>query len=215
MTNRAAISDVVKSLENAWRDIASRHDELPGNTSIVVASRGRRQLNGYHMPQRWKLTEGAAGEVMIAAEGLNRGGTAIFTTLLHEAVHAVAWARGVKDTSQNGRYHNRRFARLAFDMGLQVEEGAHGYDTVGLYQSTRTKYSTAIEEISRAATLYRGAEPNSTPGPNKNLLKATCVCQVDNSIRTSRRRLDKGLVCPDCGTYFTEVKSPVVPNEEA
>ena len=30
--------------------------------------------------------------------------------VLHEAAHGVASTRGIKDTSRQGRYHNRRFA---------------------------------------------------------------------------------------------------------
>jgi hypothetical protein len=35
-------------------------------------------------------------------------------TILHEAVHALAHVRGVKDTSRGGKYHNKReFVALA------------------------------------------------------------------------------------------------------
>jgi hypothetical protein len=39
---------------------------------------------------------------------------------LHEAAHALATQRGIKDTSAAGnRYHNKRFAALAAELGLR------------------------------------------------------------------------------------------------
>ena len=32
----------------------------------------------------------------------------VLDTLLHEAAHALAAARGIKDTSRQGRYHNKK-----------------------------------------------------------------------------------------------------------
>ncbi len=40
--------------------------------------------------------------------------------LLHEATHGLAFARGVKDTGQDGRYHNARFCDLALEVDLEV-----------------------------------------------------------------------------------------------
>ena len=39
---------------------------------------------------------------------------------LHEAAHALATQRGIKDTSAaDNRYHNKRFAALAAELGLR------------------------------------------------------------------------------------------------
>ena len=40
--------------------------------------------------------------------------------MLHEAAHALAIRRGIKDTSAAGnRYHNKRFVALAAELGLR------------------------------------------------------------------------------------------------
>src|SRR5512135_2801935 len=40
--------------------------------------------------------------------------------MLHEAAHALATRRGIKDTSAAGnRYHNKRFVALAAELGLR------------------------------------------------------------------------------------------------
>jgi hypothetical protein len=46
--------------------------------------------------------------------------TAILGTLVHEAAHALADARGVKDTSRGGTYHNTVYRDLAVELGLDV-----------------------------------------------------------------------------------------------
>lgn len=52
----------------------------------------------------------------------------VLGTLLHEAAHGVASTRGIKDTSRQGRYHNRRFAQLATELGIVVApDGARGW----------------------------------------------------------------------------------------
>lgn len=40
--------------------------------------------------------------------------------LVHEAAHALATARGIKDTSRSGTYHNTRYRDLAAELGLEV-----------------------------------------------------------------------------------------------
>jgi hypothetical protein len=44
----------------------------------------------------------------------------VLGTLLHEAAHGLAQARSVQDASRGGRYHNRRYATLARELGLEV-----------------------------------------------------------------------------------------------
>jgi hypothetical protein len=45
--------------------------------------------------------------------------------MLHEAVHALAHAhaRGVKDTSQGGKYHKRQSVALAGELGQAWPQG--------------------------------------------------------------------------------------------
>lgn len=45
----------------------------------------------------------------------------IVGTLMHEMVHAYAHANGIKDTSRQGRYHNKDFKKLAEERGLIIE----------------------------------------------------------------------------------------------
>ena len=62
-------------------------------------------------------------EVFVGGEGLARGPADVLGTLLHEAAHALAHVRGIKDTSRQGRWHNARFKALAEELGTEVTKG--------------------------------------------------------------------------------------------
>jgi hypothetical protein len=51
-------------------------------------------------------------EVLITADGLAGSAADVMGTLVHEAAHAVAFQRGIKDTSRQGRYHNVRCSEI-------------------------------------------------------------------------------------------------------
>jgi hypothetical protein len=44
----------------------------------------------------------------------------VLGVLVHEAAHALATARGIKDTSRSGTWHNERYRDLAAELGLDV-----------------------------------------------------------------------------------------------
>ena len=71
----------------------------------------------------------------------------------HEAAHSVAWQRGVKDTSRQGRYHNHRFRTVAEEVGLQVQRDSRfGWTRTDLRASTAAAYSGVLREELRAAS---------------------------------------------------------------
>ena len=123
--DRAAASRLVAALEHAWTAIRTHHPDVP-QVVIVVASgsdpRSQRLNLGHFAAARWQLTNqpGDRAEVLVSGEGLQRGPVDVLGTLLHEATHGLAHARKLSDTSRQGRYHNRRYATLARELGLDV-----------------------------------------------------------------------------------------------
>jgi hypothetical protein len=65
------------------------------------------------------------------ASAFAEGATHTLTTILHEATHALAHARGVKDTSRQGKYHNRRFMELAGELDLEWPPDAKAHPVSG------------------------------------------------------------------------------------
>src|SRR5262249_33785605 len=121
---------VLAALEHTWAAIRAHHPELPAVVVVLAsgsdgAPAGWLRL-GHFAAMRWQHhtndpdREQLIPEVFIGGEGLARGPIQVLGTLLHEATHALAHVRGVKDTSRQGRYHNQRFADLAHEMGLDV-----------------------------------------------------------------------------------------------
>src|SRR5690349_12971067 len=82
------------------------------------AKPGSGLLWGQFASLRWQHGGDRLPEVLVSGEGLNRSAVEVLTTLLHEATHALAYVREVKDTSRQGRWHNQRFATLAGELGL-------------------------------------------------------------------------------------------------
>jgi hypothetical protein len=120
-TPNGAASLLVAALEHTWQTIRTRHPDVP-DAVLVVASgaEGKRLHLGHFAPHRWQVNGADRHEVLVGGEGLQRGPLEVLGTLLHEAAHGLAQARGIQDTSRQGRYHNRRYATLAGELGLEV-----------------------------------------------------------------------------------------------
>src|SRR4051794_31357657 len=213
----ALSAPVVAALEHAWAAIRAPHPDLP-EVVVVLASGsvgtapGTLRL-GHFAAMRWHHADNhttaepptAAGEalpeVFVGGEGLARGPVDVLGTLLHEATHALAFVRGIKDTSRQGRYHNRRFATLAAELGLHITEAPGiGWSDTHIPETTVTAYANVVDELRRALTIYRrsetpftatgtggdddksGGDTIRTPGPggpangSNNPLACTCGC---------------------------------------
>ena len=129
-------SQIITALEQAWSAIRDQHPGIPD--VVIVTGAGSNQkglpkgyaLRGHHWPGRWVTdpAEPRMPELFMAGELLAAGGRAVLEVMLHEAAHALAAVRGIKDTSAEGnRYHNKRFMALAAEMGLRGPAGPRRY----------------------------------------------------------------------------------------
>ena len=100
-----AASRILKVLEETWLEIRRWHPDIPPAVIIIASGTdGKNPRWGHHAPGRWNVAGQQYAEVMISGEGLRRTPDEVLGTLLHEAAHALAHARGIKDTSRQGRY---------------------------------------------------------------------------------------------------------------
>jgi hypothetical protein len=230
---------VVAALEHAWHAIRRRHPQVPAVVIVLAAGsigapRGSLRL-GHFAAMCWDhdtTTHGtdprdaareALPEVFVGGEGLALGPIDVLGTLLHEAAHALAHARRIKDTSRQGRYHNRRYAALAEELGLTVREtGTIGWSDTHLAAKTLTKYADVIENLRAALTIQRRAEHALTTAPTgpdqpgdhdpdtadaseqggrkSNGNPTPCVCGCGRRIRVAPTVLDQGpITCFLCG----------------
>jgi hypothetical protein len=164
-------SQLLAVLERCWAAIRRQHPEVPAAVVVVAAGSDRRQglfKWGHFAALRWRPRpvegEGGGGaaalpEVLVAGEGLERPPLEVVGTLLHEAAHAVADVRQLRDTSRDGRYHNRRYRQVAEELGLDVEEMApYGHARTTMRPQTAARYADQVEELAAALVLYRVAE---------------------------------------------------------
>jgi hypothetical protein len=102
-----------------------------------------------------------------------------------------------------GRYHNRRFRRLAEELGLQVEyHDTLGWSLTTLPERTAMVYADAIATLERALTGHREREHRRVaPGSAGSL---ACVCGCGRRLRVARGVLGRGpILCGVCEQPFT------------
>ena len=127
----------------------------------------------------------------------------VLGTLLPEAAHALAYQRGVKDNSRQGRYHNARYRQLAEELGLEVEHDPQlGWSLTTLADDTARGYARAIDRLERALVAYREGEHAATASTSPSGAVA-CVCGCGRRIRAANGVLAQGpIVCGLCSTPF-------------
>jgi hypothetical protein len=207
------LSDLTLALEAAWRTIRGNHPDVPP-VLLVVAPAERSRKGGIklgHFATRiWENESGERiHEVLLVAEQLRRPANEVFTTLLHESIHGLADARGVKDTSRQNRYHNKRFVALAQEVGMEyVHEKPHptiGFSAVTLKDETVDQYESTILALGESLKLWRASvDTTDTATSTAAQAPAECCCEPPRLLRVSNKELEAGdIVCATCRCPFS------------
>ena len=163
----------------------------------------------------WKTESGKASyELNIGADYLDRPIENIVATLIHEGCHLYAMQNGIKNTSNRGIYHNKRFKALAEDRGLIIEKHSrYGWTITTPSEAT---INFCIDNDLQEVLITRhtgitftgvgtGKNGNGTPvkptAPKKgNSIKWICPCC--GAIVRSTKILN--IVCGDCNEKFIQ-----------
>ncbi len=213
---------LIAALSALWNAIRGRHPEVPP-VVLLPAPSSNRAMNvlGHFAPLRWRAPRAKGDdrihEVVVVAEHLDRSAEVVLETLLHEASHALNFARGVRDVSKS-QYHNERFKVAAEELGLSVQRVPHyGWSSTTLPKATAERYRLDVACLHTVLIHRRkAAGPSATPddgdtpatsdgeeGPRSRHLKATCACSPPYVIRASRKTLDATTIrCETCGEPF-------------
>jgi hypothetical protein len=198
-------AELVSALEASWSAIRANHKEVPAVVIIVGSGTATKHAKyGHFAPVRWQHGEQRLAEVLISGEGLKRPVEEVFTTLLHEAAHALADVREIKDTSRQGRWHNQKFAQLAGELGLDTTKDPKiGWSPCTLRKETATTYNSVLTDLKKALIAYRHPEAIGT-GKEKNSNNAlACACQCPRRIRVAKAVLELGeITCGVCDSTF-------------
>jgi hypothetical protein len=163
----ATASALVRACEQAWDDIRVHHPDLPDAVMVLGTGveRGRLVKLGHWWGGRWLADGDVRGEVLLAGEALHLPPAQVFEVLLHEAAHGLNAARGIKDTSRGGRYHNQRFATAAHEVLLDVKAmPPYGLASTSLSTEGQDRYTGTVERLGEAMRIVRQLERSAGVG---------------------------------------------------
>ena len=150
----------------------------------------------------WKSSEEEYYEINICSEHLNRPFNEVCGTLIHEMVHLHNIKNGIRDTSANGRYHNKKFKETAEAHGLVIEKDSkYGWTITKLHDDTAAWIKENIEH--EGFDLARIKEAKRASGNRKSKYKYyMCPCCGVKFYTVSTI----SATCDDCGEAFVQYK---------
>jgi hypothetical protein len=220
---------LISALADCWSAIRARHPEVPGVVILPApAQRGRLNVLGHFAPIRWKTRRAEdllLHEVVVVAEHLDRTAEDIFETLVHEAAHALNFARGIHDCSPTSQYHNAKFKASAEELGLEVAKVPnYGWAYTVLAEGTKAYYVSVVDALGQTLVHRRkpvlvivptagpsggGQSPNDATDdpdgdePQGRSRKAICSCAPPYIIRVSKKVIGATVIrCDTCGQPF-------------
>lgn len=160
----------------------------------------------------WKNDNGVStNELNIGADYLDRPIENIVATLIHEACHLYAMQKGIKDTSNNGVYHNKRFKELAEARGLAISKHEkYGWTITEPTEETIEfciiNQLEDIRVVRKSQFSFTGigtgksGNGTETPTPRKptSTRKYICPC-CGNSFRATK---EIRVMCMDCNEQY-------------
>lgn len=199
-----SIRPIIEALETAHAHFngALFGGRLKTSPVITIQTKGRKNALGWYWAGRWQNGTSAPAELNMSAEDLKRPADQVLETLVHEMVHQAAHEAGVKDTSRNGAYHNKKFRELAEAAGLCVPaepDKRHGFAFTSLGpvgQRARVQVESIRSKIEPVLVLARTL-PAGKPSKGKMLL---FMCGCGFKIRCGRSELSA--TCNACDTPF-------------
>lgn len=157
----------------------------------------------------WHNDNTATHELNLSADYLNRPIENVVATLIHEACHLYAMQNDIKDTSNHGIYHNKRFKALAEMRDLKISRHEkYGWTiTEPTEQLLDFCISNQLEDIQivrqtlLSPTRVPGNHPTAiSPRKPSSTRKYICPC-CHNSFRATK---NINVLCLDCHTPFIQ-----------
>jgi hypothetical protein len=222
---------IITVMNRAWQAIQRNHPDIP-NVMLVTGRRRHKSeaaTRGQHCRETWHVdgADNKAAEVWVSGERLAEGGEAVMQTLIHEAAHALAVKREIKDTSNKNRYHNKAFVKLAEELGLEGPANsagpALGYSDCHITAKTTEVYSYEIKELAEACKNFVAPRPEEEKPVRAPAPKAFCQCPEGDNEITWTKKFDKKLqahglapiLCGICRQAFVPEDDPEAPGDRA
>lgn len=205
------MSRLVNQLEKCFRLLNQDffNGELP--TPIITVIPTPKAYAHYVPYDIWDTKDDSKREINIASGTLNRPLENVIASLLHEMVHMYNdCILNVQDTSRNGTYHNRQFAKQAEAHGLIVTRSekygyAHTAPADSLLEWVLNHDELREIEICRSNPFYNavgiGTHASnggaiSTTTANKNSHSRRYICPCCHTIVRATKLVN--IICGDC-----------------
>lgn len=151
----------------------------------------------------WQAGQESKYEINISSATLDRPIEETTATLLHEMVHEHNLENGIKDTSNNGVYHNKRFKEQAESHGLVVSHhDKYGWTITNpseeLLDFILFQGWDAIQMGERLAWADMVGTGNGSKTPGSSETGAPKPPKAKSSTRR--------WICPKCGTIIRSTK---------
>ena len=193
------ISEIVAKAE-AMFDLFNDHfyaGEM-ARPAITVSPDGGRGAYGWcSVYEIWQANGAAYREINICAEYINRPIGEVAATMLHEMAHLYNQNHGIKDVSNNGYYHNKKFKETAEAHGLVINHHkTYGWTVTELAPET-AEWVARQPELSDIAASRQTTLQIKTKGDDDGESTTT----IKGRRSTSKNRSIK-YVCPKCGAII-------------
>ena len=213
---------VLKTLNDVWKMIQKNVPEVEDVFVVVASARTNKQaagVYGHYAPSTWGLNKDTAPEMLLSSTVLRLDGAAILKTMLHEAAHSLARVRGIKETSRQNRYHNKRFVEMSNVLGLvwptgedgkpEKPDSVIGYSQVVLTDETKNLYKKAIAlldalPLTTGRTTYRQVRQ----GPKRVRVQCGCTEGTDEYVsfgQTVWEKINLPLICGECERSYYQI----------
>lgn len=192
-----SISEIVAKAE-AMFDLFNAHFYTRGlaRPAITVSPDGGRGAYGWcSVYEIWQANGTAYREINICAEYINRPIGEVAAPMLHEMAHLYNLTHEIKDVSNNGYYHNKKFKETAEANGLTISHHhTYGWTVTDLTPDTAA-WIAQQHELSDIAANRLGAIQIKSKGDGDGDDETTTI---KGGRSTSKNRSIK-YVCPKCG----------------
>ncbi|GHH54743.1 hypothetical protein [Streptomyces candidus] len=213
---------IISAVETAWREIRCRFDGVPDisvTTPPTAGAQDPTKCSALRTGRRFVRDGHLTMELQVSSGTLGLGGRPMMEGLLHHAAHGLALTRGVRDTSSAGRWHNRRYGRLALELGLTPP--ARAAKVVGLAHcplADAEAWSEVIAVLDAAAAVQLEATVESAVTPRAGYrFPIVCECApVPRRQHVTPFFFRQGpLLCGLCLAKFRPADSVVLPVQAA
>jgi hypothetical protein len=192
---------VIAALERCSAAIQIQHPEAP---DALINVELRRCPTASFIRSVWITSKGDTAAITLSKAALLQPAAKLFAIFLHEVAHGLANARGLQDTSRQGRYHNKRYVRCAEEIGLVVgpRDEESGFANTWLHADTRACYEIEIASLERALTVFPNRQALA-PHLVKPPQRVHVYCRCGRHLRLLLRTVKEGpLRCGLCGSPF-------------